>query len=101
MYAVVFYTAGPKWKKGRPAREQELADHDRYQQTLVQSGKLKMGGPFASIAGGMAVLEVASMEEAQKLAAEDPAVTSQVMRSLVQEWEPSYLGNNAPSSQAS
>jgi hypothetical protein len=57
IYAVVFYTAGPEWKKGRPAREQELEAHKAYQLSL---------------------------------ASKDPAVTSKVMRALVQHWEPSF-----------
>ncbi len=90
MYAVVFYTAGPEWKKGRPAREQELEAHNAYQLSLARDGRLKLGGPFANIAGGMSILQVESIEEAQDLASKDPAVTSKIMRALVQHWEPSF-----------
>ena len=45
-----------------------------------------MGGPFLDGEGGMAVLEVSSAEEAQKLAKEDPGVVSGVLDPEIHPW---------------
>lgn len=46
------YVPSPRWKLGRPVREQPLEAHLAYMQDLYQRGDLLMGGPLLDNSGG-------------------------------------------------
>ena len=50
---VVIHTPGPAWQAGVPLFEQRgIAQHIDHFRTLLESGKLEMGGPFLDASGG-------------------------------------------------
>lgn len=80
---VVMMTHGPKWQSGS---EKQLDAHIKYWTTLSEQGKVFLGGPFADGSGGMSVLQSVSKEEAEKIAKEDPAVQSGLLKAEVKPW---------------
>jgi len=83
---LVVYKPGPSWLQGKPLVEQPLKEHGRYILSLYVKGSLKSGGPFSDGAGGAAVFEAASDEEAKAVVAADPAVISGVFVAELHPW---------------
>jgi len=73
MHVAVIYSEGPNWRDEGPDGE-HISRHIAYQRKNFEARKLVMGGPFMDEAGGMAVFEVDSREEAAKIVQNDPAV---------------------------
>lgn len=84
LYLIV-YKAGPAWQADAPPNEQ-LRDHGRYMFGLHQRKALRMGGPFTDIAGGAALIEAASLTDAQAIVDADPAVTAKLFVAEVHSW---------------
>jgi len=62
-------------------------DHQRYMKSLLDSGKLSMGGPFSDGSGGLIIYEVATKEEAEALRDQDPfAISGVFVRSEIKPW---------------
>ena len=80
---VIVLERGPNWLAGKSVSEQPLREHGRYLQKLMESGKLVFAGPFLDDQGGIILLKASSLEEAQKIAGDDPAARNQIMRSVV------------------
>ncbi|MBN2208033.1 MAG: hypothetical protein JW759_01880 [Candidatus Coatesbacteria bacterium] len=74
MHVAVIYSKGPTWSDEDP-KGQLISRHIAHQRRNFEAGKLVMGGPFIGEHGGMAILEVDSMDEAQQLVQSDPAVS--------------------------
>jgi len=86
VYALRFHP-GPKWVAGQPPFGQPgIAEHVKNMGAWAAAGKLMFGGPFLDSSGGMAVLRVASMDEAKKLAEADPCVVSGLMTTEIHPW---------------
>lgn len=62
-------------------------DHLAYLDELNKQGKIFAKGAFADGSGGMVVYIADSLEEAQKLAEQDPYVTKGVRRLDLREWK--------------
>ena len=92
MYFVVLYTPGTSWRTGKAVLEQPFERHFAYMAELEASGILKLGGGFADDTGAMGVLEVESLEKAENLVANDPAVKDHIMDANVHPWFPSVKG---------
>lgn len=71
-------------EKNQASRPQHLA----YLQNLYRQGLVAMAGPFADGSGGMVVYQGVDEETAQRLASEDPAVTSGARTVSVWAWKP-------------
>lgn len=84
LYLIV-YKAGPAWKADAAPNDQ-LREHGRYMFGLHQKKALKMGGPFTDTTGGAALIEAASLAEAQAVVDADPAVTSKIFVAEVHGW---------------
>jgi uncharacterized protein YciI len=84
LYLIV-YKAGPAWKADAPSNDQ-LRDHGRYMFGLYQKKALRMGGPFTDVTGGAALIEAASLADAQAVVDADPAVTSKLFVAEVHSW---------------
>lgn len=84
LYLIV-YKAGPAWRTDAPPNDQ-LRDHGRYMFGLHQKKALKMGGPFTDTTGGAALIEAASLADAQAVVDADPAVTSKIFVAEVHSW---------------
>ncbi|MFL9880598.1 YciI family protein [Herbaspirillum rhizosphaerae] len=62
-------------------------DHQRYMKSLLDAGKLSLGGPFSDGSGGLIIYEVATKEEAEALRDQDPfAISCVFVRSEIKPW---------------
>jgi uncharacterized protein YciI len=84
LYLIV-YKAGPAWK-GEAAATDQLRDHGRYILGLHQKKVLRLAGPFTDVTGGAALIEAASLADAQAVVDADPAVTSRIFVAEVHSW---------------
>ena len=71
--------------------DRHLDDHLRYMRTLMDRGILPISGPFFTTDGrntgnGFYVLRVDDLEEARRLAAEDPLHKSGVRSASIEPW---------------
>jgi uncharacterized protein YciI len=87
---LLIYKAGPAWQAGKPMSEQGLRPHGAYMKSLFDDGRLVAGGPMTDIDGGLAILRVASADEAKKVVAADPAVTGGIFTVEVHPWAPQF-----------
>ncbi|MCD6326057.1 hypothetical protein J7M28_00675 [bacterium] len=85
MHVAAIYAKGPKWRDGALI-EDEISAHKAYQLENYERGKLIMGGPFLDEAVGMAIFEVHSIEEAEIMIEQDPAVSSGVYTAEIHPW---------------
>lgn len=86
---VVFHIPGPKWLPGKTLFEQPgVMDHVGHYGTLLQAGKLALGGPHLDGKGGGMMIPAAGVTEAEisAFAAEDPAVKAEVLRFEIRPW---------------
>lgn len=86
---VVIHTPGPAWQAGVPLFEQRgIAQHIEHFRTLLESGKLEMGGPFLDASGGgmMIPTEGLSQLEITEFANADPAVVAGLLRVEIRQW---------------
>ena len=86
---VVFHTPGPKWLAGKTLFDQPgVMEHVGHYRKLLEAGKLALGGPHLDAGGGGMMVPAAGITEAEisAFAAEDPAVTSGVLRFEVRPW---------------
>ena len=87
VYFVLLHSPGPAWAKGVPFREQPgVKAHVEYMAGLLRQNVLVMGGPFLDNTGGLMIARSGSLEEAQRLADEGPAVKSGLLRVEVHPW---------------
>lgn len=86
---VVFHTAGPGWLPGKTLFEQAgVMEHVGHYKTLLDAGKLALGGPHLDAAGGGMMIAAPGVteEELRAFAAEDPAVLSGLLTCEVRPW---------------
>ncbi|HJQ43373.1 MAG TPA: YciI family protein [Jatrophihabitantaceae bacterium] len=86
---VLLHTAGPAVPAGSSVGEQPgIAEHFAFLARRADAGQLVAAGPFGdSLDDGMTVLDVESLEEAERLAREDDqAVVSGVLDVAVRTW---------------
>jgi len=77
---------GPNWIPGKPIYEQNLMEHAKYQERLLEQGKLVLAGPFSDSSGGLTVLKVETENEARAIMEKDPAVIDGVFKAHVRPW---------------
>jgi uncharacterized protein YciI len=74
MKFVIIYRPGPAWEDGKDIFDQQLDGHEEYIHGLFLASKVRMGGPFTDNAGGLALIDVQSEQEAIEIIDNDPAV---------------------------
>ena len=84
------YRPGPAWKPGLPMAQQDLRAHGGYIARLAAEGRVVAGGGWVGVDGGMAVLRAADLDEANRLLAADPAITSGVFQADLRRWQPRF-----------
>jgi uncharacterized protein YciI len=87
MFHVVLRQAGPEFDAALPLEAQTLwAEHAAYLDSLVESGKIVLGGPLP---GGRAVhaMEAESEEEIEAIWALDPWAYSHLLLESIEPWE--------------
>lgn len=67
-----------------------LARHVSFLRQKGEAGKLYMAGKYKDNTGGLRIWNVESLDEAQKLAKDDPYSTEGIGRSVFKEWFPSF-----------
>ena len=85
-YFVAFQTPGPKWVDGVRYNEQpEFPNHVGYMLEMQQKGLTVLSGPFMEKAGGlggvlsdggMTIYRAADLDQATRIARDDPTVKS-------------------------
>ena len=86
---VLLHVRGPAVADGQTVAEHPgIAGHYAFLQRRHAAGELVMAGPFEDVEGnGMTVLEVASIEEARRLATQDDqSVVDGVLAVTVRPW---------------
>lgn len=71
---------GPRWQPDRSVFEQGpiMAEHLEAMRRLYRTGILVLGGPYAG-RGGIAVLDLDTIDEAEETISKDPAVLDGVL----------------------
>jgi uncharacterized protein YciI len=87
---ICIYRAGPAWQAGKPMSEQGLGPHATYIKQLLDQGRLMAGGRLLDTDGGLAIVRVGSLAEAQAIFAADPAITSGIFVGEVRGWQPRF-----------
>ena len=90
-YYVVLLKEGPTRPEdlSRDSLRTIMSDHIQYQLRLQKSGQALAGGGFRAAGDdvlGMTLLRVGSIEEAKRLAEDDPAVAAGRFSAVVYEW---------------
>ncbi|GIL17961.1 MAG: hypothetical protein BroJett040_17120 [Oligoflexia bacterium] len=80
--------------EGAVVSQEDIKGHIAYLRRLEKEGILVMAGPFTNYKGGMVVINVPTLEDAQKIAATDPFVANKVRRCEIRQWELSCEENN-------
>lgn len=76
----VFLRPGSRWDYDKPVREQAYwDDHARFMDSLFESGKVILGGPFADGTGSMVIYAAESVEAARKIFLGDPWTEKDVL----------------------
>lgn len=83
----VIYEPGPAWQWEKRMASQSLGGHVKYLLGLHEEDRLLMGGPFSDGSAGLVILQASGIEEANDLIAQDPAITSDVLKARIHEWE--------------
>jgi uncharacterized protein YciI len=89
IHPVIFHRPGPGWDHALPMFEQDgLQAHLDHYRGLQARGLMAQGGPFMDGgSGGMMIGKPSlSMDEAQRIAAEDPCVMSGLLLAEVRPW---------------
>lgn len=71
---VVYYLLLARGVPGKAPTAGVLAEHGAHLAKLDQQGKLALAGPFLDRFGGAIVLRAANLDEARRIAEEDPMV---------------------------
>ena len=85
---VIVLKPGSKWKQGVDFREQDGVDkHAAHFRTLLEAGKLELGGSFLDGTGAMMIPAAGMMErDVQSVAEADPAVRSGLLTFEIKRW---------------
>lgn len=86
---VVFHSPGPQWRSEVDFREQPgVAEHVAHYRTLLEEGRLDLGGPFLEGAAGGMMVAAASVgaDELDAFAAADPAVAAGLLTYEIRTW---------------
>jgi uncharacterized protein YciI len=85
-YFLIIHKPGPAWIEGKGFHEQPLLEHGAHIHNLYQEGILLEGGPFLDHSGGMALIKVDSLEQAEGIINKDPAILSGVFTADLHPW---------------
>jgi uncharacterized protein YciI len=83
LYYMIVFRPGPNWIKGKPSTQQPLLPHGKYLQSLYDRHVLVFAGPFLDDAGGFAILDCPSEDEAKAILANEPATRAGVLISEI------------------
>lgn len=84
------YRPGPAWKPGLPMAQQDMRPHAGYIARLTAEGRVVAAGGWSGADGGMAVVRAVDADEAARLLAADPAITSGLFQADLRRWAPRF-----------
>jgi uncharacterized protein YciI len=88
MRVVMLYRPGPAHDPNQsPAQPGPLADHVSLMHRLADEGRMHLGGPFKNASGGMSVVDVDCLEEAEQIRDADSSVTTGFFTVEIWEWD--------------
>lgn len=90
LFAVI-YRPGRNWRPGLPMNRQDLGPHLRYYRQGLTDGHVLAGGGLLAMNGGLAILTMASLADAEAFLASDPAIVSGVFSGEVHAWTPAVM----------
>ena len=96
-FFILHYSRGLAWDEGLPRNKQPLQPHLAYLRGLYEKSELVMAGPFEGAAGGMAIVQTTSADDARAIARADPGVIAGTLRVEVSEWRPIVWEHPSPS----
>jgi hypothetical protein len=82
----ILYDRGANWIEGRRLKDQPLREHLDYLLGLHKTGKVTMGGPYADETGGLVLVTAGDIDEAERIAANDPAVVAGTLKAQAKAW---------------
>ena len=86
-FFVLIHSPGEKWVDSLSFNEQPgIMNHVNYMRGFFENKKLVLGGPFLDNSGGMMICNVETMEEAEKIANDDPEVKGGILNVKVKKW---------------
>ena len=86
-YFVLNHTPGAQWDHTKAFRDQPgIERHVGYMSAFADKRQLVMGGPFLDNSGGMAIFDVAMIDDARAIAEADPTVKSGLLAVTVKPW---------------
>jgi uncharacterized protein YciI len=95
LFALI-HRPGPAWAEGVGYREQPgIERHIGHMRRLFDEGSMVMGGPFLDDAGGLVLLEVHGLDDATRLARDDPTVRDGLLSVEVHPWRVVFRGDAA------
>jgi uncharacterized protein YciI len=69
---IIRFRAGPTWTSGPPEDQLGWDEHADFIDELVERGTMVMGGPLSDYSGSVSLWEGVTVEEARRIAADDP-----------------------------
>jgi uncharacterized protein YciI len=86
-YFVLTHAPGPLWDHAKAFRDQPgISAHVGYMSGQADKRHLPMAGPFLDNSGGMAILDVPTIDDASAIAQADPTVKSGLLIVTVKPW---------------
>lgn len=89
VYAVR-YRPGPNYRRELSLLQQDLREHGQYMARQTQSGVIIAAGPTFEEAGGLVLINVLTLAEAQAFMQNDPAVKAGVFAGEITDWRPVF-----------
>lgn len=88
MLFAMIYRPGPAYDPDlSPATPGPLRDHVTLMHSVMDDGRMVMGGPFTDGTGGMSVVDVEDRGAAEAIAAADPAVQGGFFEVEIRAWD--------------
>ncbi len=84
---VLMHEYGPGWDQtAGEANQAGIERHHAYLAACLEAGSLVLAGPFSDESGGLVILDVESLAEAEEIANQDPAVQSGMLKVEIKRW---------------
>ncbi len=87
---VVRYRPGAAYRHERPLLQQDLRAHSAYMREQSEKGVIIAAGPTFDQAGGIVLIRVGGMTEAEAFVQSDPAVAAGIFAAEITDWRPVF-----------
>lgn len=87
---VVRYRPGAAYEASKPLLRQDLRDHEGYMRRQTEAGVIIAAGPTFDAAGGLVLINAASLPDAEAFIRNDPAVIAGIFAGEATDWRPVF-----------